>query len=299
MASDSAAETSPPEERQTLSQKILHEIRETALTIAIFLPFWLVFTTFIYELRSIPTESMVPALQVGDRVAVAKFAYGYNRNSVPFGIGKPFIGASKDNPSSGLFVRPPKRGDVVVFQHPHYGRVMIKRLIGLPGDRIQIRDGRLFLNEEEVGREEVRKVTYIQDDSGVMVTATEYREQLPGEDKPHLIHEMTDTGSLDSTPIFRVPEGHVFMMGDNRDNSLDSRAPTGHLELAKIATEGWAYDPPFGIRQGWTPPAKDMAIGFVPMNLLIGRADTVLFTLHRCRKADGAECAKGRVWQGL
>ena len=78
-----------------MKKKILHEFRETALTIAIFVPFWLLFSTFVYELRSIPSESMVPALQVGDRVAVAKFAYGYNRNSIPFGLGLFVIGDKK------------------------------------------------------------------------------------------------------------------------------------------------------------------------------------------------------------
>jgi signal peptidase I len=88
-------------------------------------------------------------------------------------------------------------------------------------------------------------------------------------------------------------------MGDNRDNSLDSRAPAGHLELAKIATEGWAFSPPYGIRQGFVPKDEDLAIGFVPMNLLIGRADTVLFTLHNCRRVEGTECPAGRLWKGL
>ena len=78
--------------KKNMKGKLLHEFRETALTIAIFVPFWLLFSTFVYELRSIPSESMVPALQVGDRVAVAKFAYGYNRNSIPFGFGMLVMG---------------------------------------------------------------------------------------------------------------------------------------------------------------------------------------------------------------
>src|ERR1700750_424132 len=106
------------ETKKSVSQRVIHEIRETALTIAVFVPFWLVFSTFVYELRSIPSESMVPALQVGDRVAVAKFAYGYNRNSVPFGIGTWFIPDDLKNPRDGVWVRTPQRGDVVVFQHP-------------------------------------------------------------------------------------------------------------------------------------------------------------------------------------
>src|ERR1700750_2437418 len=107
------------ETKKSVSQRVIHEIRETALTIAVFVPFWLVFSTFVYELRSIPSESMVPALQVGDRVAVAKFAYGYDRNSVPFGLGKLFLGDKKDKPNEKIFAHLPKRGDVIVFQHPH------------------------------------------------------------------------------------------------------------------------------------------------------------------------------------
>ena len=150
-----AAEGEAPEgEKQAKKGWLLHEFRETAMTIAIFVPFWLLFSTFVYELRSIPSESMVPALQVGDRVAVAKFAYGYNRNSIPFGLGMIVIGDDKDKPEERVFGSTPKRGDVIVFQHPHSDRVMIKRLIGLPGDKIEVKGGRLFLNSTEVAARE-------------------------------------------------------------------------------------------------------------------------------------------------
>jgi signal peptidase I len=269
-------------------------VKETAITIAVFVPFWLLFSTFVYELRSIPSESMVPALQVGDRVAVAKFTYGHNRNSAPFGIGTWVMGDDEAKPEEGIWVRSPKRGDVVVFQHPHQNRVMIKRVIGLPGDAIEMREGKLFINDKEVGREEVRKTTYVtSDNSRQLITATEYREQLPGEEGSHLIHEFTDNGDLDITPIFRVPEGHLFMMGDNRDNSEDSRAPSGHRDLAAAFPEAWKNPPVLA------SSTRNDAIGFVPFDHLIGRAETVLFTLHACRKAEGAECPEGRMWKGL
>lgn len=278
-------------ERKTWSQRLLHEVRETALTIAVFVPFWLVFSTFVYELRSIPSESMVPALQVGDRVAVAKFAYGYDRNSVPFGIGRLIFGDDKDNPNERIFAHMPKRGDVIVFQHPHDSKVMIKRLIGLPGDTIQMKQGRLYLNDKLIDRKEVRQTTYVSSDGSHMIhTATEYQEQLPGEKKPHLIHEWDDVSGLDQTPIFRIPAGHVFMMGDNRDNSEDSRAPSGHPDLAAAFPDAWAMRP---------IPGGPMAIGYVPMDDLIGRAETVLFTLHVCRREPGTDCAAGRLWKGL
>jgi len=288
-----AAEAEAKPER-TFLQWIAHELVETGLTIAVFVPFWLLFSTFVYELRSIPSESMVPALQVGDRVAVAKFTYGYNINSIPFSVGTMIFGNDPKKPDEGIWVRTPHRGDVIVFQHPHNPRVMIKRCVGLPGDTVQVAGGRLYVNGQLIERTRVRETTYIPDDGTHPVTATEYREQLPGEKQPHLIHEFSDNADLDQTPIFKVPAGHVFMMGDNRDNSEDSRAPTGHRSMAAQFPEAW---PLRGVNLGGDP--KDDAIGFVPLDHLIGRAETVLFTLHGCKKAPGTECPEPRLWKGL
>ncbi len=186
-ASDAAADQ-PPAQHKSLAQRAMHEIKETAMTIAVFVPFWLLFSTFVYELRSIPSESMVPALQVGDRVAVAKFTYGYNVNSVPFSIGAMMFGNDNKKPDEGVWVRLPRRGDVVVFQHPHNPRVMIKRVVGLPGDSIEMKAGHLFLNGQEVPRTEVRKTTYLEfrrgrfprsaHGHGISRTAS-WREELP------------------------------------------------------------------------------------------------------------------------
>ncbi len=287
------------EAKPGFKKKLFHEFRETAMTIAIFVPFWLVFSTFVYELRSIPSESMVPALQVGDRVAVAKFAYGYNRNSIPFGLGLFVIGDDEKNAEERWFGSTPKRGDVIVFQHPHdREKVMIKRLIGLPGDSIQMKGGKLYLNDEELTRERVRTTTYVPDDNMSLKSATEYRETIPtGEDdnaKTYLIHEFSDSETLDETPRFTVPAGHVFMMGDNRDNSADSRDPSGHRRLATQFPETW---PLKGV--SLTEDTRDDTVGYVPMDYLIGRAETVLFTLHGCKQAPGAECPEGRLWKGL
>jgi signal peptidase I len=286
------------EAKPGLKKKLFHEFRETAMTIAIFVPFWLVFSTFVYELRSIPSESMVPALQVGDRVAVAKFAYGYNRNSIPFGLGLFVIGDDDKNAEERWFGSTPKRGDVIVFQHPHSDKVMIKRLIGLPGDAVEVKGGKLYLNDDELLRERVRTTTYIPDDNSRLQTATEYRETIPTNDgentKTYLIHEFSDSDSLDETPRFVVPAGHVFMMGDNRDNSEDSRAPSGHRRLATQFPEAWPLR-----GAGLSDDRSNDAVGFVPMDYLIGRAETVLFTLHGCKQAPGAECPEGRLWKGL
>lgn len=287
------AETAPVDKplAMSLTQRILGEIRETLVTIAVFAPIWLVFTTLVYDERYIPSESMVPALQVGDRLAVAKFAYGYDRNSPPFGLGRLILGDGPDNPDAKLFARLPKRGDVAVFRHPHEKMVLIKRVIGLPGDTVQMRDGLLYLNGQPVKREEIRKTAYRQSDEAHMpVAATEYRERLPGEAGSHLIHEFSDQSCLDRTPIFRVPAGHVFMMGDNRDNSEDSRAPSGHPDLARAFPDAW------NCRESLSGPR---AIGFVPVDDLIGRAETVLWTLHVCRKDAGLDCPAPRLWRSF
>ncbi len=313
-ADDKAGEAEAP---RTLIQRVWHEARETLLTIAVFVPFWLVFSTFVYELRSIPSESMIPALQVGDRVAVAKFAYGYNRNSIPFSIGTWFMGDDPAKPEQRWFGGMPQRGDVVVFQHPHNARVMIKRCVGLPGDKVQVKAGRLYINGAIVERQQVRVLKYVGTSSrnpnlGEPHTATEYREHLPDEKGDHLIHEFGDNERLDWTPEFVVPAGHVFMMGDNRDNSEDSRAPSGHPDIVarqKLFEElhrgDINQDAPPGWRttvanEGW----DEQAIGFVPVDHLIGRADTVLFTLYGCKataadKRAGYECAAGRWLKGL
>jgi signal peptidase I len=271
-------------EEKGFMAKVKKELREWGVTLAIFIPVYLVFTTFIYELRSIPSESMVPNLAVGDRVAVNKFAYGYSKESVPFGMGKYLpLGDGR------LFAREPSRGDVVVFQHPHYPRVMIKRLIGVPGDRIEMRAEKLYLNGEEVATEYLGTRQFRQHSSGRSVRSQEFRETLPG-GKSYMVGDFRDTPA-DDTVQFVVPDGHYFFMGDNRDDSLDSRATSGHCP----AVDGVIF------KTGCEPrvAAVDASIGFVPFDNLIGRADTVLFTIGFCRDRDDHECPPGRVWKPL
>ncbi|MCU0730116.1 MAG: signal peptidase I, partial [Hyphomonas sp.] len=126
---DAPSQAAPP---LSTWEKVKRELKEWGATLAIVAPAFLLFTGLLYEQRVIPSESMVPTLEVGDRVAVAKFAYGYGRYSLPLSLGRYLpLGEGRFFPST------PERGDVVVFEHTHSDRVMIKRVIGIPGDTVQ------------------------------------------------------------------------------------------------------------------------------------------------------------------
>ncbi len=205
------------------------------LALAIFLA--LVVRTFLIEPFNIPSSSMRPTLQIGDYLFVSKPAYGYSRHSFPFSFA-PIEGR--------VMAGEPKRGDVIVFKLPTNTSIdYIKRIIGLPGDRIQVVDGKLYINRRLVPRDPVglRKI----EEGGHDVTVMEYIETLPG-GVMHSIYEESDNEFLDNTPEYLVPEGHYFMMGDNRDNSQDSRV--------------------------------QQVVGFVPYENLVGRASFIFFSTN-------------------
>lgn len=192
--------------------------------------------TFAYEPFSIPSGSMIPTLLVGDYLFVSKFSYGYSRYSLPFGL--PLI-------SGRIFASEPKRGDVAVFKLPSDNKTdYIKRLVGLPGDRIQVVEGRLHINGEEVPRERDGYFTVLEHAENVR-RFNRYVETLPN-DRRHEIIEFSDNSYSDDTPVYNVPEGTYFAMGDNRDSSKDSRFPT---------------------------------VGFVPFENLVGRAEFIFFSI--------------------
>ena len=169
----------------------------------------LVIRTFAFEPFSIPSGSMVPSLLTGDYLFVSKYAYGYSRFSLPFG--PPLF-------DGRIMADQPERGDVAVFKLPSDDSTdYIKRVVGLPGDRIQVKNGVLQINGQAVQREKIREVQV----GGASVTI--YRETLPN-GVSHLIRERGDDFPYDNTPVYVVPRGHYFMMGDNRDSSQDSRA---------------------------------------------------------------------------
>ena len=185
---------------------------------------------FFFEPFHIPSGSMEPSLLVGDYLFVSKYSYGYSGYSLPF---------SPNITEDRIFDTPPKRGDVVVFRLPSDDKIdYIKRVIGLPGDRIQVKRGLLYINDKPVERRIISGGSY-----------SIYLETFPGDTTSHTIMEFTDKGPVDNTPIFVVPEGHFFAMGDNRDNSLDSRAESGY-------------------------------VGFVPFKNLIGRAEIIFFSAN-------------------
>lgn len=194
--------------------------------------------TVAFEPFNIPSGSMIPTLLVGDYLFVSKYSYGYSRYSLPL---------SPDLFNGRIFGRVPTRGDVVVFKFPHDTSIdYIKRVIGLPGDTIQVKAGQLYINGTLAPRRLVGD--YVENEDGRRTVATEYIETLPN-GVQHPILKEQDVGYMNNTPEFVVPADHVFVMGDNRDNSSDSRVMD---------------------RSG---------VGYVPLEDLVGRAEFLFFSV--------------------
>jgi signal peptidase I len=196
-----------------------------------------VFRTVLFQPFWIPSGSMKSTLLIGDYLFISKYAYGYSAASCPtvFGVNLcPFL-------SGRIFAREPDRGDVIVFKHPRTGEDYIKRLVGLPGETVQMIGGVLHIDGAPVTM--VRDGEFFDEDAGRALDS--WRETLPG-GVTHTILNTADGFGFDDTPAFAVPEGHFFFMGDNRDNSRDSREPR--------ASGG---------------------VGFVPFENLVGRAEVI------------------------
>jgi signal peptidase I len=185
----------------------------------------LVVRTFLFQPYNIPSGSMESTLLVGDYLFVEKFAYGYSKFSFPWGRLLPSFGR--------VLERPAHHGDVIVFALPSDpSTVFIKRLIGLPGDRIQMLDGVLYLNDKPVPKVRVDDFVEISLD-GYEHHVARYRETLP-DGKSYLVLDGIPDGPSDNTPVYLVPPGHYFMMGDNRDDSDDSRGVVGYLPAENL-----------------------------------------------------------------
>jgi signal peptidase I len=211
---------------------------ETVKTIVYALLIALVIRTFFFQPFNIPSGSMENTLLVGDYLFVAKFADGYSRFSFPFGQYLPSFGR--------IFGTGPRRGDVVVFKMPNpnssdYMKDFIKRVIGVPGDRIQMVNGQVILDGKPVPK--LRAADYVTNDPPCPmandvpafgpVHVPRYRESLPG-GKSYYVLDCLPDGPSDNTPVYIVPPGHYFMMGDNRDNSDDSRAEVGFVPAENV-----------------------------------------------------------------
>ncbi len=191
-----------------------------------------------FEPFSIPSGSMKPSLLVGDYLFVSKYAYGFSRYSFPWQV-VPI--------SERMLGRDPERGDIAVFKFPPNPKSdYIKRIVGLPGDTVQVREGVLYLNGTAVPRTPVGEER-VTDRNGITHTYRVFRETLPN-GRQWLVYDATPGGALDDTEVYRVPEGHYFGLGDNRDQSSDSRL------LDRV--------------------------GFIPAENLVGRAEVVFVSFN-------------------
>lgn len=200
--------------------------------------------SFLFQPFNIPSASMRPTLLVGDYVFVSKYAYGYGPFSLPYSLSLA---------SGRVFGAAPARGDVVVFRVPKDRVDYVKRVVGLPGDRVQMKEGELFINDVPVKRERLSDVEG-QDACGSLTHSqvTRWRETLPNGVSYETL-DCLENSSLDNTGVFTVPDGHFFALGDNRDNSVDSRMPS---------------------------------VGYIPFDNLIGRVGLIFFSREDGAPAD-------------
>ncbi len=224
--------------------------RELVKTVVIAVLIAIGIRTFAYEPFNIPSGSMKPTLLVGDYLFVSKMSYGYSRYSLPFS--PPLV------PGRILFTEP-ERGDVIVFKKPSDTSTdFIKRLIGLPGDKIQVIEGVLHINNMPVPRREVG--AFIEQDAfGRERSVLQYIETLPNGVQHFILEARGDNGGADNTAVFTVPDGYYFMMGDNRDNSVDSRDPSvGMVPRQNLVGRAeilfWAWDQRWSAWEIWNWP---------------------------------------------
>lgn len=206
--------------------------------------------TFLFEPFKIPSGSMYPTLYVGDFLFVSKYTYGYSKHSLPFSM--PLF-------ENRIWSDFPERGDVVIFKYPQDNRTdFIKRVIGLPGDKIKLTEGRLYINDNLVPREALEDFV-VRDSRGNAERYHQYIETLPNGVK-HKILEISDHDVEDNVEEVTVPQGHIFVMGDNRDRSDDSRVSVGFVPLENLVGKArilfFSQNPEYAWYKPWVWPKK-------------------------------------------
>jgi signal peptidase I len=260
------------------------EMFELGKTVVYALLIALVLRVFLFQPFTIPSASMEPTLLEGDYIIVSKFAYGWSKNSIPF---SPPIFHGR------LFQRGPHRGDIVVFKLPRDGHTdYIKRLVGLPGDRIQVKHGRLNINDQPVN--DVKLESGAEDSAfGLPRQIDRFKETLG--DKTFISNSFGTDGPADNTGVYVVPKGCYFMMGDNRDNSLDSRFPPYNVAGSYTDKQcPWDNSLDQYVGQPYAGPGfvpDNAGVGFVPAENLVGKADVILFSWKQ-----GASMFKPWTW---
>ncbi|MGY8985999.1 MAG: signal peptidase I [Sphingomonadales bacterium] len=256
-ASDEAVKS----EKKTLKPKPVQEKeswQETVMVIVSAVFIALLLRVIAYEPFNIPSESMLPNLLTGDHIFVSKYPYGYSKHSIPFFSMGGFDGRILESPV--------KRGDAVVFKLPRDNETdYIKRVVGLPGDRMQMKSGFLYINGDKVKKERVSDFVVSESentdcrdipqyrfrkvDNIVQCRYPQYKETLPN-GVSYLTLDLLPNGPSDNTGVYTVPQGHYFAMGDNRDNSSDSRKPIS------------------------------LGVGYIPSKNLVGRAEIIFFSVN-------------------
>ncbi len=249
LASNSASAPEPAPAPAAKDAKA--ELIEIGKTVVYALLIALVIRVLLFQPFTIPSASMEPNLYQGDYIIVSKFAYGYSRHSMPF---SPPLFAGR------LLDKVPRRGDIIVFKLPRDGHTdYIKRIIGLPGDTIQVRGGVVWLNGKPIPRKLIATVTE-STPFGFSHQVQRYQETMP-DGRTYMTNDYGPDGDVDNTPVYVVPPKHYFMMGDNRDNSQDSRYP------------------------------ESIGVGYVPEENLVGKADIILLSWN-----DKASLFKPWTW---